>query len=89
MFGPVSGSYGTPGPNGALRYFSGGGGGGTYAPGTIGTGSAIGGGGSGNSNAGTNTGGGGGTGSYQGPPVPSLLPSQGGSGIVVIRYKFQ
>ena len=72
-------SYGTPGPSPSLRYFAGGGGG-------VNNGGGVGGGGNGSCNpvapvgtAGTtNTGGGGGTES-----------KNGGSGIVVIRYKFQ
>jgi hypothetical protein len=72
-------SYGTPGPSPTLRYFAGGGGG-------VNFGGGVGGGGNGSCNpvapvgtAGTtNTGGGGGTES-----------KNGGSGIVVIRYKFQ
>jgi hypothetical protein len=78
---------GTPGPSAPLRYFAGGGGGGaeTYSGGTGG----VGGGGNGGQwpscsamTAGTaNTGGGSGSG-YGGA-------TNGGSGIVVIRYKFQ
>ena len=88
---------GTPGPNGALRYFAGGGGGG-YGYNSVPTGSpgpgGYGGGGPGTNgpNSGTagtiNTGGGGGgvTGSF-GPA--NAFGAAGGSGIVVIRYKFQ
>ena len=90
FFGPTAPSYGqspTPlAPNG--RYFSGGGGGGSgNTPGGQGQPGAGGGGIGGNAStpnaAGTaNTGGGGGG--------PSSQPStSGGSGIVVIRYKFQ
>ena len=72
--------------------YAGGGGGATYIPGTRGTG-GPGGGGDGQQkspaitgSAGTaNTGGGGGGGSYITPPGAS----NGGSGIVVIRYKYQ
>ena len=91
FFGPTAPSYGqspTPlAPNG--RYFSGGGGGGSgNTPGSAGS-PGAGGGGSGGNAGGTcnsdgtaNTGGGGGG--------PSSQPSKsGGSGIVVIRYKFQ
>jgi len=80
-------SFGTPGPSAPLRYFAGGGGGGAenYSGGTGG----VGGGGNGGQwpscsamTAGTvNTGGGSGSG-YGGA-------TNGGSGIVVIRYKFQ
>ena len=82
-----AGSNGTPGPVGSAKYFSGGGGGsnvpgrspsGTSAPG------GSGGGGNGNPpTAGTtNTGGGGGGGTR-------AVGQAGGSGIVIIRYKFQ
>lgn len=94
FFGPTSPSYGTPGPAPG-RYFAGGGGGGTWGntpspPGTGGLGGAGGGGnGAGditNAQAGTtNTGGGGGGGSS----TPVNANGAGGSGIVVIRYKFQ
>jgi hypothetical protein len=84
VFGPTSPSYGTPGPAPG-RYFAGGGGGAGDAPSTGGTGGAGGGGQGGVSlteTAGTvNTGGGGGGG--------GLPAGAGGSGIVVIRYKFQ
>ena len=90
IIGPTAPSYGTPGPVGSTRYFSGGGGGGGgYAPGA-GTGSAGGSGGggcgsgSGQGVAGTvNTGGGG------GGARGSFAARAGGSGIVIIRYKFQ
>ena len=89
FIGPTAPSYGTPGPTGSTRYFAGGGGGGACESGsTVGTGGA-GGGGAGNRNSGlgpaaarngtVNTGGGGG-GSGGG---------LGGSGVVMIRYKFQ
>ena len=85
-------SYGTPGPSPG-RYFAGGGGGGGQQPGpTFGTGGDGGGGrggyypGSTNGTAGTiNTGGGGGGG--QGGA--GRTEAGGGSGIVMIRYKFQ
>jgi len=80
---------GTPGPTGGLRYFSGGGGG-TAASGggTVGTGGAGGGGDGGNYNGGipgtcgeANTGGGNGG--------SNLCFRSGGSGIVIVRYKYQ
>jgi hypothetical protein len=84
---------GTPGPVSSTRYFAGGGSGssnGPSAPGGVAGG--AGGGGEGatggpahNAEAGTtNTGGGGGGGAE-----PSGVAGAGGSGIVVIRYKFQ
>ncbi len=86
--GPTAASYGTPGPVGSTRYFAGGGGGysnnpspSAPAPGGVGgggTGQSPGGGGL----VGTaNTGGGGGSNTPNG--------NTGGSGIVIIRYKFQ
>ena len=84
---PTAPSYGTPGPAPG-RYFTGGGGGAHYN-GTAGSGGA-GGGGAGATNpsvgtAGTaNTGGGGG-----GSCGPGLTGANGGSGVVIIRYKFQ
>ena len=88
-FGPTAPSYGTPGPAGSTRYFAGGGGGAYYyntCAGQAGAGgggrSGIEGGGSDGATAGTtNTGGGGGGGNGTG--------KAGGSGIVIIRYKFQ
>jgi len=90
-----SSCVGTPGPNGALRYFAGGGGGGAYlpnAPGGSGGEGGIGGGGPGGNpstthntpgTAGTaNTGGGGGA-ANSGPGGATT----GGKGIVIIRYK--
>jgi hypothetical protein len=88
--------YGTPGPVGSVRYFAGGGGSGLYGPGPIGAGGAGGGGdggrnspSSGVENGDTNTGGGGGGNG----PNPNTSPTEkggtGGSGIVMIRYKFQ
>jgi hypothetical protein len=96
FIGPTSPSYGTPGPVGSTRYFAGGGSGGGVAPipapsipnggfGGGGKGSA----GTGNPNAvaGTiNTGGGGGGG---GAPGSCAQGGAGGSGIVLIRYRFQ
>jgi hypothetical protein len=83
-----AGSNGTTGPVPGVRYFAGGGGGGGET--TLGTGGA-GGGGSGSSNPGSqmtsgtaNTGGGGGSGNDSAPQGTG-----GGSGIIIIRYKFQ
>jgi len=87
--GPTSPSYGETGPAG--RYFSGGGGGGKSGGSTGGTGGGGNGGTSGSSpaaEAGTiNTGGGGGGGYIGGSP--GNVSGAGGSGIVMIRYKFQ
>ena len=87
--GPTAPSYGEPGPVSNVRYFAGGGAGGVCQgqPGPNGTGGA-GGGGDGKCNSGPFTSaqngvdntGGGGAGSGGG---------LGGSGIVIIRYKFQ
>jgi len=82
-------SYGTPGPSAPLRYFAGGGGG-VGLPGAAGPG-GVGGGGAGkgcspascSEAGGCNTGGGGGGG------WSSSTARAGGSGIVIIRYKFQ
>jgi hypothetical protein len=90
FFGPTSGSYGTPGPAPG-RYFAGGGGG-NGGPTGIPSGGAGGAGGGGTGGAGsnagtagtTNTGGGGG-----GEPGNGQIGLNGGSGIVMIRYKFQ
>ena len=85
FFGPTSPSYGTPGPVGSTRYFTGGGSGFSQdnaAPAGSGTGGAGGGGGPACVNGGTNTGGGGGA-------VYGLENGAGGSGIVIIRYKYQ
>jgi len=90
LVGPTAPSYGTPGPVGSTRFFSGGAGGGAsnLSPGTGGDSSSGGGGAGGKGNPGTdgtvNTGGGGGGGSDT-PPASG----GGGSGIVMIRYKFQ
>ena len=92
FIGPTAPSYGTPGPVSNTRYFAGGGGGATgSSPRTGGAGGAGGGGAGGigpaKGTAGTvNTGGGGGGGSGNESPNPG---SSGGSGIVMIRYKFQ
>ena len=101
--GPTAPSFGTPGPVGSTRYFAGGGGGGVEGgagnpPGSNGTG-GLGGGGQagpgpaapGGGQAGTtNTGSGGGGASRQGSGAGISDPGgAGGSGIVMIRYKFQ
>jgi len=102
FFGPTSPSYGTPGPAPG-RYFSGGGGGVTYGnaepnAGTVQVAGGSGGGGPGGrrtpltaGTAGTsNTGGGGGGAGFDNVSSPCVAASgAGGSGIVVIRYKFQ
>jgi len=86
---------GTPGPDGSLRYFAGGGGGSHYSPAAPATpiSGGFGGGGDGGiwngaSNIAGGTAGtantGGGAGGKTGPCAQS-----GGSGIVIIRYKFQ
>jgi hypothetical protein len=94
FLGPTAPNYGEPGPVSSTRYFAGGGGAGSYPqPAAIAGG--IGGGGDGGygcspylaSTAGsTNMGGGGGG---QSGPSPTPSSSAGGSGIVIIRYKFQ
>jgi hypothetical protein len=89
LFGPTAPSYGTTGPVPGVRYFAGGGGGGGYAG--VGTGGSGGGGNGaaqfGTAQAGTvNTGGGGGG---AGPGSPGGIAGAGGSGIVLIRYKYQ
>lgn len=89
----LSPTVGTPGPSPSLRYYAGGGGGGVYASSNRGTG-GTGGGGAGGSNSpsvaptnGTaNTGGGAGG---RGKDDAICNSGSGGSGIVVIRYKFQ
>jgi len=90
FIGPTAPSYGTPGPESSTRYFAGGGGG--SAESTAGNGGA-GGGGDGitnttpTANAGsTNTGGGAGSGN---DAAGAQAGAAGGSGIVMIRYKFQ
>jgi hypothetical protein len=90
VFGPTAPSYGTSGPVPGVRYFAGGGGGAyTGCNPAYGAGGA-GGGGKGGSDSGSsvpatpgtaNTGGGGGGANSDG--------RAGGSGIVVIRYKYQ
>ena len=77
MVGPTAPSYGTPGPA-TGRYFSGGGGSKESGSGGAGGGAAA----SGGAAATVNTGGGGGG-------QRSANAGNGGSGIVMIRYKFQ
>tara|TARA_R100001086_G_scaffold147526_1_gene78115 strand:- start:76 stop:1476 length:1401 start_codon:yes stop_codon:yes gene_type:complete len=92
FFGPTAPSYGTSGPQSSTRYFSGGGGGGAGYPGGNGSGGAApdGGGGGAGEGAGagtagtTNTGGGGG-----GGKGGTGSATNGGSGFIAIRYKFQ
>ena len=94
--GGLPSAFGTSGQNcGSYYYFSGGGGGGQNAPESGAYQGGIGGGGnggrypnSGDAVAGTtNTGGGGGGGIHF--PEPNGPGASGGSGIVVIRYKYQ
>jgi len=88
VLGPTAPSYGTPGPVGSTRYFAGGGGG-SYKYSTCKGQPGAGGGGAAEqpspavaaTTGTTNTGGGGGGGNGTG--------KAGGSGIVMIRYKFQ
>jgi len=92
FIGPTAPSYGTPGPVGSTRYFAGGGGGAKYPSGTGGAGGTGGGGaagvGQGVGTSGTvNTGGGAGGSGANGGTAPN--GASGGSGIVIIRYKFQ
>ena len=103
FFGPTAPSYGSPGPVSSTRYFAGGGGAGTEGTpsggGSNGAGGAGGGGqggpGPGSPGAGgngtANTGGGGGSSSRQGPGggIPGICGGTGGSGIVLIRYRYQ
>jgi len=90
VFGPTAPSYGTTGPVPAVRYFAGGGGGAYKGSSPTHGNGGAGGGGTASRCAGnappaiagtTNTGGGGGGANAAG--------QAGGSGIVVIRYKFQ
>ena len=95
FLGPTAPSYGTPGPVSNVRYFAGGGAGGAGYPGGAvpgGTGGAGGGGDGGptgvpnEGDVGTiNTGGG--AGGSKGNPTYNA--KAGGSGIVLIRYRFQ
>jgi hypothetical protein len=103
LFGPTAPSYGTSGPVPGVRYFAGGGGGVTYGnsepdAGTVQVAGGSGGGGSGGrrtpltaGTAGTaNTGGGGGGAGFNNCTSPDVAASgAGGSGIVIIRYKYQ
>ena len=86
-----AGCNGTPGPVSGSKYFSGGGGGATDGANNSGAGGAGGGGAGGHPNAGTagstNTVGGGGGGGCS--PSASVACGAGGSGLVIIRYKFQ
>ncbi len=94
IIGPTAPSYGTPGPVSSTRYFAGGGGGGGYNASSGGT-AGTGGGGTGATspnnppalNGTANTGGGGG--GMGGYPSPGPASGAGGSGIVIVRYKFQ
>ena len=81
FIGPTAPSYGTPGPEGSTRYFAGGGSG-SPGPGSTVNAPPGGGGGAKGATGTTNTGGGGGANS----PGSG---ANGGSGIVMIRYKFQ
>ena len=93
FIGPLAPAYGESGPVSSTRYFAGGGGGGSDAVAAPGVG-GVGGGGDANINSGlayngrtpgsANMGGGGG-----GGPCSSPGSFAGGSGIVMIRYKFQ
>ena len=91
----INPAAGTPGPSGPLRYFSGGGAGGGGSAGGGGTGGYGGGGNGGGEGPGTsgsagtaNTGGGGGGGGLTAGGVKNPSGS-GGSGVVIIRYKYQ
>ena len=96
FFGPTAPSYGTPGPAPG-RYFAGGGGGSNQCNTVPRQGTGGSGGGAAGSygpamspaptRAGTTNTGGGAGGSHQGPP--GTFGGAGGSGVVVIRYKFQ
>ena len=81
FIGPTAPSYGTPGPQGSTRYFAGGGSGSPGPGGSVPAPPGGGGGAKGGTGT-TNTGGGGGANS----PGSGAA---GGSGIVMIRYKFQ
>ena len=89
----IAPASGTSGPDGALKYFAGGGGGAPFqVPGTIAGGAGGGGGGAVYPPGGTGTNGsantGGGAGGTSSNPS-SHAGASGGSGIVVIRYRFQ
>ena len=94
FIGPTAPSYGEGGPVSSTRYFAGGGGGGTYIKPSSNAGGGVGGGGDGSgapgpngTNASANTGGGGGGGFH--PGGLNGAGTNGGKGIVIIRYKFQ
>jgi hypothetical protein len=88
IIGPTAPSYGTSGPVGSTRYFAGGGAGFSQVGAAFVEGGVGGAGGGGNAcsssgtSGATNTGGGGAV-DY------ATAGTGGGSGIVVIRYKFQ
>ena len=102
-FNPTPAPAGTPGPSPSLRYFAGGGGGAAYPPQTGSLGQpnngdgGVGGGGDGNggnpspvsaancAGSGTANTGGGAGGAYCGP----TRAGAGGSGIVIIQYRYQ
>ena len=94
-----AGCNGTPGPVGSTRYFAGGGAGGACASPAFTLGGAGGGGNGGGTiggptgglgtAGGTNTGGGGGGNGNCAPYGAGTPAGAGGSGIVIIRYKFQ
>ena len=92
--GGIPTAFGSNGvPCGSFRYYAGGGGGSVYnAPGVTGGAGGKGGGGAGaigaNATAGTTNTGGGGGGAGGGSPA-AYNGGTGGSGIVIIRYKFQ
>jgi len=95
FFGPPGGNYGTPGPVVPGRYFSGGGGGAGQLVHPCGQAGGVGGGTDGRNsggqacNATVNTGGGGGAASNVPFPTNASGAGRGGSGIVVIKYKYQ
>ena len=83
FIGPTAPSYGAPGPVSNVRYFAGGGGGGGSSGGAGAGGGGAGGPPGGTAGAGSaNTGGGGGGGDF-------TAGATGGSGIVMIRYKWK
>jgi hypothetical protein len=94
----IAPTQGTPGPTPGIKYFAGGGGGGGYATPGIRAPGGAGGGGAGGAGCGgspyrgisgtANTGGGGG-GAYSGSLPDGYGSGDGGSGIVIIRYKYQ
>jgi hypothetical protein len=91
----INPATGTPGPSPTLKYYGGGGGGGVrvpISPTGVGPG-GVGGGGPGTINSGVdgtdNTGGGGGGRGSGCSAPPPFKGGDGGSGIVIIRYKYQ